>query len=79
MPMPRSCSIASRDGKRVTTVMPTPPGRSVISTRMTMVGMVVLGAPVSSAKPSSITSRRGGSASSTFHHPCGWSPSGPVM
>ena len=48
-------------------------------TRMTMVGMSGLGAPVSSAKPSSTTSRRGGSTSSTFHHPRAWSPSGPVM
>ena len=46
---------------------------------MVVVGMSWFGVPLSSANPSSNSSRRGGSTSSTCHQPWDWSPSGPVM
>jgi hypothetical protein len=77
MPIATSCSICSSVANCEVTVIRVPSDVSCRSTLAWVVGMSGLGAPASSAKPSSNSSERGSSMDRKRHHPCAFSPSGP--
>ena len=67
MPMASTCSIASVLGKWLSIdIRVRPPPTGSIVTRPSLRGKSSFGVPSSCAKPSMNTSRRGGSASTTF-------------